>query len=482
MKRLFLTAGLLCFVCISLFAQKKPNVVVFLVDDLRAELGCYGSEAVKSPNIDKLASDGVLFEKAYCQQAICAPSRISLLTGMRPDKLGIYSIFTPLRSVDKQTVTLPQLFKENGYTTISVGKVFHHTNDDIENWTVHFPKEPNSYASSKNIALVDSLRASGHKSVKGPAYECIDVRDEAYKDGRTAKNAIETLRKVKDDNFVMVVGLAKPHLPFNAPKKYWDLYDRKDFNVPLKKNPNGMSKYALTSWNELRGYSGIPQEGELDDELSKTLIHGYNACISYIDAQMGKVLNELEELDLRKNTIVILMSDHGWKLGEYGAWCKHTNFEIDVRVPFIVSMNEDLSTSRNTNVKSNALVENIDMFPTIAELCGIKMHNTDGNSIVPLLRNPKKKWDKSAYSLYGRGNKIMGLTTTDGEWRYTEWRNSSNQEVIDAELYPCHVDFNKQAENLAGLPEYKKIEKRMKEMLSIEYPYSYGSFLYKQRK
>ncbi len=447
-------------------AKDGPNVVVFLVDDLRAELGCYGSDIVQSPNIDRLAGEGVAFDNAYCQQAICAPSRMSILTGMRPDKIGIYSIFTPLRSVNKEIVTLPQLFKENGYTTVSIGKVYHHTNDDVGNWSIHFPSEPNSYVSPENIALIDSLKKAG--SNKGPAFECADVDDEAYKDGRSAKYAIETLKKIKDEKFIMFVGLSKPHLPFNATKKYWDLYDEKNLEVPVKEAPEGMYRNALTQWNELRAYEGIPNEGLLSDELSKQLKHGYYACVSYIDAQVGKVMRALEDLDLRENTMVVLISDHGWKLGEYGAWCKHTNFELDVHVPFILSR-ETGHEGRLANARSNALIENVDLFPTLAEYCGLTMHPVDGKSILNLADNPVMEWDSGAFSLYPRGDKIMGVTATDGKWRYTEWRNSQDQSVDAKELYPCKEDYSKRSVNLAGNPTYEQVEKKMKTLMNEQY-------------
>lgn len=458
MKNRILTSAVLIFFYLAAYTQEKPNVVVFLVDDLRTELGCYGSEYVQSPNIDALAADGVLFDKAYCQQAICAPSRMSILTGLRPENIGIYSIFTPLRSKHKDMVTLPQFFKEKGYTTVSIGKVYHHTRDDAENWSIHIPKERNSYVLPENIAIANSNK-------KGVPYECASVEDEAYKDGRTAQHAIETLHKIKEDKFVMFVGLGKPHLPFNAPKKYWDLYNPEEFKIPLKKAPEGMSPLALTIWGELRGYYGVPQEGGLDDALSRKLMHGYYACVSYIDAQVGKVMRELEELDLRKNTMIVLMSDHGWKLGEYGAWCKHTNFELDVHVPLIISR-ETGYQKRNTNLRSDALVENVDLFPTLAKYCGYSTHPLDGQSILHLTEKPNRKWDAGAYSLYARGSKYMGVTVTDGEWRYTEWRNSQDQTVTSAELYPCIVDYMKQSENLSGKSAYADIEKRMKKLLS----------------
>lgn len=471
-----LSAALLILVLsVNILAKdSQPNVVVFLVDDLRAELGCYGSEVVKSPNIDALATEGVLFEKAYCQQAICAPSRMSIMTGLRPESIGIYSIFTPMRKARKDIVSAPQFFNANGYTTVSIGKVYHHANDDKQEWDIFFEKEKNAYALDENNAIVEDLVARGEKA-KGPAYEGADVADESYKDGRTAKNAIETLRKIKDDKFVMYVGMGKPHLPFNAPKKYWDLYDKSEFEIPLKEGPEDMYRLALTSWGELRGYYGIPQEGLLDDELSRTLRHGYYACISYIDAQIGKVIDELEDLGLRENTMIVLMSDHGWKLGEYGAWCKHTNFELDVRVPLIISSGTG-NKKRQTDVRTDALVENVDILPTMAEYCGLDIHEIDGKSILRIVNNPKSKGHKGAYSVYARGDKYMGCTCTDGEWRYTEWRTNGGKDVDGVELYRCDQNYGEKAYNLAGNPEFKKVEERMRKLHEENFPRTVESY------
>ncbi len=453
----------------SIYAQKeKPNVLVFYVDDLRAELGCYGSETAITPNIDKLASEGVQFNKAYVQQAICAPSRMSTLTGLRPETLGIYSIFTPLRKVHKEVVSMPQLFKKNGYKTVSIGKVYHHSSDDKKEWSTYFPKEANSYIKPENIALLKRLKAEGIKPFKGPAYEDADVVDEAYKDGRVSKYAIETLHKIKDDKFLMFVGLSKPHLPFNAPKKYWDLHDKSKFKIPSRNKPEGMYRLALSKWGELKGYHGIPKKGDLDDELTRKLIHGYHASVSFIDAQVGKVMQTLEELDLRKNTMVIFMSDHGYKIGEYGAWCKHSNVEIDVRVPLIISRETNYK-KRKTGKTSGALVENVDIFPTIVDLCGLESPKLEGKSIVPLLNKPNKKWDEVATSVYARGKKIMGVTATDGKWRYTEWRNSITHEILEAELYE-HKNSLLSFVNLYGNKKYEKVEQRMKILLETKFP------------
>ncbi|MDP5231276.1 MAG: sulfatase, partial [Cellulophaga sp.] len=395
MQKLYLSFLVVLLYSSFVFTQEQPNILIFLVDDLRPELGSYGNKIIKTPNIDALAKDGVQFQKAYAQQALCAPSRMSILTGLRPETIGIYSLFTPLRSVHKEMLTLPQLFKDEGYTTVSVGKVYHHGNDDAESWSILAPRESNSWVKPENLTLIDSLKKSGSKKTNGPAFENADVTDEGYKDGRAVNNAIEILQKIKNEKFMMVVGLTKPHLPFNAPKKYWDLYDKDEFQVPLKEEPKGVYTLALPKWGELRAYHGIPEEGLLDDETSKNLIHGYYASVSYMDAQMGKVMNELARLDLRKNTTVILISDHGYKLGEFGTWCKHSNFEMDVNVPFIVSRETNF-VNRKTNVTSDALIENIDLFPTLAALCNFKTLNVEGKSILPLLDNPTMQWDEAA--------------------------------------------------------------------------------------
>ena len=453
------------------FGQEQPNVLIFLVDDLRNDLGCYGNTIVKSPNIDKLAKNGVVFNKAYCQQAICAPSRMSILTGMRPENIGIYDIFSPMRKTRKDLISMPQFFKSYGYKTASIGKVYHHSRDDKEVWDVFHEKEKNTYVSKENTDFIENSKSSG-KTAKGPAFEKVETSDDAYKDGRAAKHAIETLQKLKNNKFLMIVGLSKPHLPFNAPKKYWDLYDKNDFKVPSRVKPKNMYRLALSKWGELKNYANIPNNGDLNDELTKELINGYYACISYVDTQIGKIVNTLEELNLKENTLIVFMSDHGYKLGEYGAWCKHSNMEIDTRVPLIISNGKNLKTN---NTKCNALVENIDVFPTIAASCGLTTHHVDGKSLLPLIDNPKKPWDKAAYSLFPRGKKYMGCTVTDGHWRYTEWRNSVDQKVLYKELYN-HQKSVVANENLSNNPEYKTVLSRMQELLYLRFAPDRKSF------
>ncbi|MFA3791997.1 sulfatase [Aliiglaciecola sp. SL4] len=444
-------------------AQKQPNIVVFLIDDLRVDLGTYGNNDVISPNIDKIAKQGVKFTKAYAQQAICGPSRVSIMTGLRPETTGLYSIDRAgrLRPNQPNIVSMPQLFKENGYQTISIGKVYHSVTDDQENWTTHIKKLDNFYT------------IAGNKEKKF-AYEAGEVEDDFYKDGKVAIDAIETLKKVKNDKFLMVVGFSKPHLPFNAPKKYWDLYDRDQFSVPSRNKPKHMYPLALTNWNELRMYGGIPKEGDTSDELTKTLIHAYYASVSYMDAQVGKVMRAINELNLRENTMIVFMSDHGYKLGEYGAWNKHTNMELDTRVPLIISR-ETAHKNRKAGVTSSALIENIDIFPTIAEAAGLPLPKTDGKSLITLLDKPDMPWDKAAYSLFTRGKKRMGVSVTDGTWRYTEWRNADNQNILFKELY-LHEDDLVAFENVAGQKKYKAVEQSLKKLLDENFPSNAPSF------
>ncbi|WP_288956189.1 sulfatase [uncultured Polaribacter sp.] len=470
MKKILLICCLTIASVGTLQSQKKdpPNILVFYIDDLRAELGCYGSKTAITPNIDKLASEGILFNKAYTQQAICAPSRMSTLTGLRPENLGIYSIFTPLRKVHKDVVTLPQLFKENGYKTISTGKVYHHFADDKESWTQLVARPQDRYFKPENLKAIADLEAEGKKNPKGPAHEDADVADDAYKDGVVANDAIKMLQKYKNDKFLLFVGFMKPHLPFNAPKKYWDLHDKNKFDIPSKEKPKDMFRLALSEWGELKGYHGIPNEDPLNDETTRTLIHGYYAAVSYMDAQVGKVLQTLEELDLRKNTMIVFMSDHGYKIGEYGTWCKHSNVEIDVRVPFIVSREKGYE-KRNEGKVSNALVENVDIFATLADISGFNKPKTDGNSLVPVLDNPELKWDEIATSVYARGKNIMGITATDGEWRYTEWRDAKTHKILQAELYE-HKNSLLSFVNLSGIKKYSKVENKMKMLLEKQFP------------
>ncbi len=346
------TIGRLAAVCLlfatgAMAAPPKKNVLFVAVDDLRIELGCYGARHMKTPNIDQLARRGMLFEQAYCQQAICAASRISLLTSYRPDTTKIYDLNHPLNKTLPDAMSMPRYFKENGYKTVSLGKIYHHLSDDKAYWDVLDSCSRPAYASPETAALVDRKMTEGKSKklkgkelrafTKGPAYECSDVSDSTYSDGVIADIAIQQLQEKDARPLFLAIGFKKPHLPFVAPKKYWDLYNPAEIVIPPRQRPSDAPDAAFTTWGELRAYHGMPENGYCTDEQTRTLIQAYRACVSYVDAQLGRVLNELDKQGLRDDTIIVLWGDHGWKLGDYGTWCKHTNFELDTHVPLIYS-------------------------------------------------------------------------------------------------------------------------------------------------
>ena len=450
--------------------QAAPvNVLFVAVDDLRPELGCYGYAHMVTPNIDRLAENGLLFEQAYCQQAICAPSRISIMTGLRPDTTKVYTLEQPLDEELPDTLTVVQHFHTSGYKTIGLGKIYHHTNDDHEFWDVLDRCSAPTYASNENLELVERLTTEANERkikknskeyrhyIAGPPYESADVPDNIYGDGLMADRAIEEIRDLDERPFFLAVGFKKPHLAFVAPKKYWDLYDASRIEIPSKEMPAGAPEEAFTSWGELRNYHGVPQQGDVSDELARNLIHGYRASVSYIDAQLGRILDELEQKDLLKNTLIVLWGDHGWKLGDYGDWCKHTNFELDTHVPLIYS-----GPGVPRGKRSKALVEYVDIFPTLADGCGLPVPEVEGISSLPLFENPDRSWKKAAFSQYPR-NGGMGYTLRSGTWRYTEWRNRAGA-VTARELYN-HAGSDIATVNLADHPEYSEILARMEALM-----------------
>jgi len=450
---------------------RKMNVLFIAVDDLRPELGCYGREHIISPNIDRLAKEGLLFERTYCQQAVCAPSRISIMTGARPDTTKVYNLNTPLRKAMPDVLSLPEHFKNHGYETLSIGKIYHHTQDDAQGWTTEpyragtFPKgawKGRGYLSKKAIAQMEQYnKAYPRMKGRGPAFDAADVSDEAYPDGANTVHAIKELSRLKDKSFFMAFGLYKPHLPFNAPKKYWDMYDRA--KIKLADNPflpKDCPSYAPTNWGELRNYYGIPKKGSCSDGLARQLIHGYYACITYIDAQIGLVLDELDRLDLRKNTAIILWGDHGWKLGEHAGWCKHTNFELDTHVPMILSVPRMKTAGRRTR----ALTEYVDIYPTLCEACTLPVpEHLEGLSVMPLVKDPDRPWKKAAFSQYPRG-KVMGYSMKTDRFRYTEWQDRKTGKILARELYDHQNDPDENT-NAAAEPKYKKDVTRLAKML-----------------
>ncbi len=486
-RRQFLSVSVAPFIasCSRTAPARKMNVLFIAVDDLRPQLGCYGQQQIHSPNIDALAARGLRFDRAYCQQAVCAPSRISLLTGARPDTTKVYDLQTPISSVWPDVVSLPHHFKNNGYETVTLSKIYHHKGDDPQAWSAPDWRPQSDWGGGwrayRDPASIETVRRhdaevtaayekalqQGKKPRKpklgaGPPFEGPDVADNAYPDGMTADKAIAELQRLKDRPFFLATGFLKPHLPFNAPKKYWDLYDPADIRLPAVRSwPENAPQVALTNWGELRSYAGMPRQGPVDDDTARKLIHGYYACVSYTDAQIGRVLAELDRLGLRDNTIVILWGDHGWKLNDYGAWCKHTNFEIDTHVPMILSAPGQKTAGQSTR----ALVEYVDIYPTLAELCGLDIPaHCEGTSMAPLVADPNREWKKAAFSQYPRAGNMMGYSLHTGDWRYTEWIHRPTGEIRARELYD-HSRGPIATENLAGKPKYAETVKRLSALL-----------------
>lgn len=481
MKRLLPTLLLFTLPLASLAAEKR-NVLFIAVDDLRPDLGCYGVAQAKTPHIDRLAAGGVVFERAYCQQAVCSPSRSSILTGRRPDATKVWDLETHFRAALPDVVTLPQHFRANGYRTVGLGKIEHGGFEDGASWT-----DPRWFASGR-LVTADPLdwtrqtvrafpgvagefanplpraqgkRAANGKVKVGPAYEVSPKTDDELPDGATAAEAVRRIAALKagGEPFFLAVGFVKPHLPFVAPKAYWDLHDPAAIPPPETDGlPEGTAGFVGHTNGELHSYPGVPEGNPIPADFARTLRHGYHACISYIDAQVGRLLDALEREGLSDHTVVILWGDHGWQLGDHGLWHKHTNFERAVRAPLIVSA----PGFAGAGGRCGAPVEFVDVYPTLADLCGLPIPpGLDGASLRPFLERPDAPMQKPAISQYPRSSKehggsLMGYSIRDERWRATFWRRRNGGEIGYAELYD---EANDPAEtvNLAGRPEHAAV-------------------------
>jgi len=461
----------------SVSKQRRPNVLFIAVDDLRPELGCYGAKHIHSPNIDRLAQRGRVFQHAYCQEAICSPSRTSLLTGLRPDSTQIYDLTTHFRENVPDVVTLPQYFKRQGYTTRSLGKIFHLLDPfswSAPSWHVpgQFYHSPEGMAEARRVYQEKTGKTGTELDdwvdqwVKGFATEAPRVPDEMLQDGQLASEAIHTLCQIKDDPFFLGVGFHRPHLPFVAPKSYWDLYSPGEIALVANQLPPvNVPAIAMHKSGELRyQYSDIPKKDPLSDDLSKRLIHGYYACVSYIDAQVGRLLRELDKQGLTENTIVILWGDHGYHLGDHGLWCKHTNFENAVRAPLIVAG----PGVKHAGQQTNALVEFVDIYPTLCELAGFPLpKHLEGKSFAPLLEHPDLPWKKAAFSQYPRPTitpadyKFMGYSVRTERYRLTLWKDRYDpSKIVGRELYDYEKD-PLEMQNLIEETSYQEIVKKL---------------------
>lgn len=504
LKRLSL---LLIFLAVgqSVFAQQKKNNILFIaVDDLKPLLSNYGHPEMKTPNFDRLAAMGVTFTNAHVQQAVCGPSRASIMTGTTPDMTKVWDLQTDFRTSNPALVSMPEYLAQNGYETTAIGKIYHKGSSapghDGKSWTIpHMQPEGKDpvYGSAayeyyqdpevkEQIAEIESkLKAAGtkgglrekvFKEIK-PSVEGFDVSDEAYQDGMYALEAIKMMKQLSKGAkpFFLGVGFQRPHLPFVAPKKYWDLYDRNKIQInPLQSTGTDIPKIAFHNSGELRAYTDIQKDFDLDQPIDEAkqreLIHGYMACISYIDAQLGKLLDTYLALGLDKNTNIVLWGDHGWHLGDHTLWCKHSNFEQATRAPLMFA-----GPGVAKGVKLDNPVEMLDIFPTLFDLAGVPQHTqTEGKSLAPLMDKDKKTTVATPFAIsqYSRGKDTKGYSLRNERYRYTEWHKNnynSHKKYDDANIMATELyDYEKdplESKNLINDPAYAQVLKDLKMQL-----------------
>lgn len=473
-------ALIVCLVPFVLFVvpshgSEKPNVLMIIVDDLKPNIGSFGDSQAITPALDKLSARGTVFLNSHCQQAVCGASRASALTGLRPDTVQVWDFKSRMRDSLPDLVTLPQHFKENGYHTASIGKIFDprccdgRETNDAASWsqphsTMHAPHLVKSYYGDP-------------ETKNSPTTECLpeNVPDNFYEDGMRTDRALELIERLgsAEKPFFLAVGYKKPHLPFVAPKKYWDLYDPDALELAAyQQMPEGAPAYHFQdSWELRSGYAPIP-EGRLPDEMQRNMIHGYYACLSYIDNQIDQLMQSLEKNGLSDNTIIVLWGDHGWHLGDHGMWCKHTNYEQATRSPLLV-IDPRMEYQTRDTMKP---VEFLDMAPTLAELAGLPVPESfEGRSLVPLLECPDSNIKPFAVSQFPRSkgapNNLMGYAFRDERYRLILWLEMDYKggqrkgKLVDSELYDYAKD-PLETRNLAVDPEHAELLRELMHSVS----------------
>lgn len=462
--------------CLARAAEPaRLNVLFLVVDDLRTNLGCYGDPVAITPSIDALAARGVRFSHAYAQQAVCNPSRASVLTGRRPDTLRVWDLQTHFRQNLPDVVTLPQHFKYHGYHTEAIGKIFHDPPKfrDAPSWSVPAQLDDTEgvrgkYASAENLQIYQPEGKKGRE--KAAATDTADVPDNAYIDGRVADLAATRVRTLASQAqpFFLAVGFRRPHLPFSAPSRFWNQYDPEKLKtVPQPEPPRGAPAVALHDSAELRGYTDMPKLGPLTPAQITTLRHGYYAATSFTDSQIGRVLAALRESGAEKNTLIVLWSDHGYHLGEHGLWAKTTNYEVDTRVPLIIARPRE----SHPGASSSALTELLDVYPTLADLCGLPAPaGTEGRTLRPWLDDPAAPSRLAAFSqfprpwTYGDRPEVMGYAVRTATHRYVEWRRLGTREIVARELYALAPGQGFETENIAG---FAAESRRLRELAAL---------------
>lgn len=487
----------------SLNAADRPNVLFVSIDDLRPELGCYGNADIRTPHLDEFSERATTFLRAYCQAAVCAPSRASVMTGLRPDSTRVWDLRGKFRVNLPNVVTIPQHFHEHGYHTVSMGKIFHnHMPDrvsfdepDLRPEKYMTPemidREPESFyhdeglnrelATVRQQRLKKNPKAYADGWAYGQSTESFDAPDSEFYDGAQTDLALQTLKRLKDKDqpFFLALGYYRPHLPFVAPKRYWDLYDRN--KLPLASNPFRplhSPVMAMNSAYELKGCYDLehvkhPSVTKLTEKEARLLKHGYYASVSFVDACFGKLMGGLAELGLDDNTIVVVWGDHGWKLGEHGSWCKQTNYDIDVRVPLLMHVPGLTSTGE----KCDRLVELVDLYPTLCDVAELPIPvDMEGSSFKPLLLDARREWKSAAFSQFHRsprvtpdGGRYMGLSMVTERFHYVEWKTWNHVagiagDLVAVELYDLQSDPEENT-SVAGVGKFKPIVERLSKQL-----------------
>lgn len=448
---------------------KRPNVLFIAIDDLRPELNCYGRSGIISPNIDQIAAEGIVFTRAYCQVALCGPSRLSIMTGMHPDRLGNYGMSSTNRIEWRNhrpgITSLPEQFRKHGYYSIGFGKIYdNRLGLDIGySWDQFTEGWKGKYVSPRAQEILARAQAAIDSGLEPdiirPAVDFYDTPDETYTDGSNAGLAVNFINNYEsEDPYFLAVGFSKPHLPFVAPKKYWDLYNRDSITLPeFDTPPEGITEYTLSPYKEIEDYIS---QSIIDDEKILELRHGYYACVSYVDAQIGKILDALEKKGDLDNTIILLWGDHGFKLGDFGEWAKATNLEADARVPLMLRF----PGKSSAGTRIDAPVELVDVLPTVCDAANIAIpHGAEGKSLVQILCKPTVGLRDFALTQYRRSGTSMGYSVRTADWRYTEWINPNTGETNDQELYRLENESLMEKRNVEN--EYPEEVERLSVML-----------------
>ncbi len=442
--------------------EPVKNVVFLIVDDLRPELNCYGQNSVKSPHIDQLAQRSVKYNRAYCQVPVCGASRASLLTGVEPQRSRFIDFFARADEDAKGIKTLPEHLIAHGFKTLSRGKVFHHVDDATQSWseapwqsTIQSTAyvDPENRRNWEEIVSKPRIGNQPHFGL-GPAWEAVDAPDDAYTDAQTADQLIRDLDAFEADGgpFFLAGGFYRPHLPFLVPKPYWDLYDPAEIQPNFMDRPTDVPAEMLHKSGELwRMYTSVHPENLTDEDTARNLIHGYWASVSFLDAQIGRVLDHLDTLSLKHETAVVLCVDHGWNLGEHGQWCKHCLYETSLHVPLIIHL-----PGQEEGSSIDHPVSNLDLYPTILDLLAVPtpehdlagqvLHQTDASTHAPV------------FSRFHNGESIR-----TERWRYSEWRNKDGG-VTGRTLFDHHSD-PQELRNLAALPDHEDVVKELSGLL-----------------